>query len=68
VDAAVCSRVEVRSADGPLYLPYDAVDGVVWGAVGLTLTAGEVRARPWRYRPDWLPPRGRPEPVPSWAS
>jgi hypothetical protein len=67
-DEEVCSRVEVRSPDGPLYIPYDALGGVVDGAVVLTLSAAEVRARPWSYRPDWLPPRGRPEPVPSWAS
>jgi hypothetical protein len=63
-----CSRLEVRQPDGPLYIPYGAIGGIAGRSVILTITAEQVHERPWRYRPAWLPPAGRPEPVPQWGS
>ncbi len=64
---AVYSRLGVQRSDGPVYVPYDALNGVAGGRVVLTVSAAEVPARLWRYRPTWLPSPGRLEPVP-WAS
>src|SRR5205823_11204121 len=63
-----CSRLEVRRPDGALYIPYGAIGGIAGRSVILTMTAEHVYERPWRYRPAWLPPVGRVEPVPQWGS
>jgi hypothetical protein len=63
-----CSRLEVQRPDGPLYVPYGAIGGIAGRSVVLTMTAEQVYERPWRYRPAWLPPTGRPEPMPQWGS
>jgi hypothetical protein len=63
-----CSRLEVRGPDGPLYIPYGAIGGIAGRSVILSVTAAQAQTRPWRYRPAWLPPAGRPQPVPQWAS
>lgn len=67
-DEAVCSRLEVRQPGGPVYVPYGAIGGVAGDRVILNVSASEADQRPWRYRPAWLPPPGRPQPVPPWAS
>jgi hypothetical protein len=51
----LCSRVEVRWAGRPFYLPAYAIDRVSEHGVILTMDAATVVQRRWYRRPEWIP-------------
>ncbi len=62
IDDEKGSRLQVRTLDGPLYVPYGAVAAVTPTRVTLNVAAATAQASSWRYRPSWVtpPPGGAP--------
>lgn len=56
LDEETCSRLEVRRRGGaPLYIPCNAVAGVLGKCVTLNVNAQTATSNGWGHRPKWVP-------------
>ncbi len=68
-DEDVCSRLEVHTREGTLFIPSNAIARVAGKWVTLTVDAAGIHEHDWFRRPDWIEadndwsPLGRTDPL-----